>query len=141
MQRVISTKSRMRIRTSRIGPLTFTASAPIVDGTVSDSELTFTVRIDEVATGNPLLDPELHALIHRLTSGTLTFSGRRQGHSFRGQASAGDITIPLDLSADAGDAAMEVVGSSTFHDLHVPLPGMGHIEHLEVDIDGHLFLE
>lgn len=131
----------MHIRTNRIGLLSIHASAPVVDGTVSDTSLVFTVRIDQVATGNPLLDPELHALIHEITQGTLTFTGEKQAETFSGQATAGNITVPLTLRTSQTDGGPLVVqGSSRFSDVHVPLPGMGHIRHLEVDIDGHIHL-
>ena len=129
----------MHVRTNRIGLLTIHASAPVVDGEVSDSDLHFTVRIDQVDTGNPLLDPELHALIHQLTSGELTFTGRRDGQVYTGHAQAGDIVVPLSLSA-VGDTALEIAGSSQFSDVHLPLPGLGRIRHLAVDIDGRLHL-
>ena len=137
---VVSDASIMRIRTSRIGLLTIHATAPIVAGEISDSDLTFTVRLDEVSTGNPLLDPEVHALIHEITTGTLTFTGQRDGDTFTGKATAGQISVPLDLSAHEGEGVVAVAGTSTFSDLHVPLPGMGHVQHLEVDIDGNLHL-
>ncbi|MCU0277421.1 MAG: hypothetical protein MUE31_00860 [Candidatus Nanopelagicales bacterium] len=131
----------MHIRTNRLGLVSIQASAPVVDGRIWDAGLEFTVRIDRVSTGNPLLDPELHALIHQLTSGTLTFSGTRDGDTFTGTASAGDITIPLDLVSSSGpDGALAVTGASRFSDVHVPLPALGHIHHLEVDIYGHLRL-
>jgi hypothetical protein len=104
--------------------------------------LVFTVRIDRVATGNPVLDPELHALIRELTSGTLRFEGRRAGQGFDGTAIAGNITVPLKLSATPSESGpLRLEGRSSFADVHVPLPGMGHIKHLEVDIDGHIRLE
>lgn len=140
-RRVRGSDSTVQIRTSRIGLLTIHAVAPVVDGEVSDAELSFTVRIDEVSTGNPLLDPELHALIHEITSGTLQFVGQRAGEVYAGTASAGDITVPLSLALDPEQTTAQVRGSSTFSNLHVPLPGMGHIKHLQVDIDGHLHLE
>ncbi len=131
----------MHIRTNRIGLLSIHASAPVVGGRLSASDLEFTVRIDKVATGNPLLDPELHALIHQITQGTLTFSGTRDGDTFSGRATAGNIEVPLDLKrTETSDGALEVRGTSRFSDIHVPLPGLGHIKHLEVDIDGHLHL-
>ena len=131
----------MNIRTNRIGLLTIHASAPVVSGQISDSHLDFTVRIDQVATGNPLLDPELHALIHQLTSGVLSFSGTRRGDTFSGHASAGNIEVPLDLvRGETPDGALIVTGKSQFTDVHVPLPGLGHIRHLEVEIDGSLRL-
>ncbi|MEZ5186952.1 MAG: hypothetical protein R2720_14510 [Candidatus Nanopelagicales bacterium] len=139
--RTIGDGSRMNIRTNRIGLVTIQATAPVVDGRISDSHLEFTVRIDQVVTGNPLLDPELHALIHQLTNGTLLFAGTRRGDTFSGSASAGTIEVPLDLvGSRSSDGAVEVVGKSQFSDVHIPLPGLGHIHHLEVDIDGNLRL-
>jgi hypothetical protein len=139
-RRIVSDHSVMKVSTSRIGLLSIHATAPVVDGTVSDDHLSFTVRIDEVNTGNPLLDPELHALIHQITSGTLTYSGSRTSGGFAGQAQAGEITVPLHLSTSSADGGLDVAGTSQFRDVHVPLPGMGHIRHLEVDIDGRLHL-
>lgn len=131
----------MNVRTSRVGLLTIHATAPVVDGVITDSSLEFTVRIDEVATGNPLLDPELHTLIHQITRGTLRFTGAKDGGAFTGEATAGGITVPLTLEAtESADGPLVVQGSSQFSDVHVPLPGLGHIKHLEVDIDGHIHL-
>ncbi len=140
-RKVVGAGSQMQIRTNRIGLLTIHATAPVIDGMLSETTLEFTVRIDEVITGNPLMDPELHTLIHRITRGTLTFSGDRRGKAFSGEAQAGDITVPLTLTASgSGDGPLLVKGSSQFSEVHVPLPGLGHIRHLEVDIDGYLHL-
>ncbi|MEZ5118651.1 MAG: hypothetical protein R2686_01945 [Candidatus Nanopelagicales bacterium] len=137
---VVSDGSHMNIRTNRIGLLSIHATAPVVDGVLSEQELEFTVRIDRVETGNPLLDPELHALIHQITSGTLIFRGQRSGEVFSGSAKAGSITVPLDLRASDAGSGLELDGRSEFSDVHVPLPGLGHIRHLEVDIDGRIHL-
>lgn len=139
-RQILGERSSMHIRTNRLGLLAIHATAPVVNGTVSDTDLHFTVRIDQVDTGNPLLDPELHALIHELTSGELTFTGRRDGEVYSGQAQAGNIVVPLALSAADGAGMLQVEGNSSFSDVHVPLPGLGHIRHLEVDIDGRLHL-
>jgi hypothetical protein len=137
---VVSDGSQMHIRTNRIGLLSIHATAPVVAGVLSEQELEFTVRIDRVATGNPLLDPELHALIHQITSGTLVFRGRRSGEVFSGSAKAGDITVPLDLATDVSGEGLSLRGRSQFSDVRVPLPGLSHIRHLEVDIDGRIYL-
>jgi len=146
----------MHIRTNRIGLLSIQASAPVVAGTWTDTHLEFTVRIDQVTTGNPLLDPELHLLIGELTGGTLAFAGRQNGTAgsgtastgtarcellYSGTASAGDITVALSLLATpVGDRRLDLTGKSSFSDVRTPLPGLGYVEHLEVDIDGHLDL-
>lgn len=141
-RKVLSDGSRMHVRTNRLGLVSIQATAPVLDGEVSDTTLTFTVRIDQVTTGNPLLDPELHALIREITRGTLTFSGERSGDTFEGRAQAGSIVVPLSLNTHgAADGPLEISGSSQFADVHVPLPGLGHIKRLVVDIDGRLHVE
>lgn len=72
-RKVVSDGSQMNVRTNRLGLLSIHATAPVIDGEVSESALNFTVRIDQVVTGNPLLDPELHALIREITRGILTY--------------------------------------------------------------------
>lgn len=139
-RKVVSDGSRMNVRTNRLGLLSIHATAPVIDGEVSESALNFTVRIDQVVTGNPLLDPELHALIREITRGILTYSGQRNGDAFDGQATAGSLIVPLTLNT-SGTGPLEVSGSSQFSDVHVPLPGLGHIKHLVVDIDGRLHVE
>lgn len=129
----------MHVRTNRIGLISLQAYAPVINGEMTDSRLEFTVRIDQVSTGNPLLDPELQALIHQVTSGTLTFIGDLTGDVYDGHAQAGSIIVPLALSA-TGDAPVNLSGRSQFTDVRLPLPGLSHISHLEVDIDGHLHL-
>ncbi len=141
-RKVLSDGSQMNVRTNRLGLLTIHATAPVIDGEVSDTTLSFTVRIDQVATGNPLLDPELHALIREITRGTLTFSGTHNGQAYEGRATAGSIAVPLSLTAHGSpEGPLDVSGSSQFSDVHVPLPGLGHIKHLVVDVDGRLHID
>ena len=139
-RQVIPDGSSMHVRTSRIGLLAIEATAPVVAGSWSPSDLSFTVRIDAVNTGNPLLDPELHALVHRVTSGQLDYTGRGDGPGFSGEATAGDIRVPLDLQTTDSDQGLQIAGTTTFQNLRLPLPGMGHVRHLEVHITGHIVL-
>lgn len=138
-RRLVGADSQITVRTNRIGLASIHARAPVVAAVVSRSRLEFTVGIAQVVTGNPLLDPELHALIHRITDGTLIFTGRGDGEVFTGQANAGTISVPLSLRATASATGpLHVAGSCAFSDVRTPLPGLGHIPHLEVNIDGHL---
>ncbi len=141
--------STITLRTSRLGLLSVHAHAPVVEGQVDiangEVSLTFVVAIDQVSTGNPLLDPEVHALVNSGSDGKLTFTG--SGASLAevtGHASAGNVTVPLELAArpqrDDGEMPLELSGKTTFRDIHVPLPGMGHISHIDIDIKGLLTL-
>lgn len=142
--------STITLKTSRVGLMSFHAHAPVVDGTVrigeGDVEVQFDVAIDQVATGNPLLDPEVHALVRAQSDGRLRFQGRGSDFgALTGTASAGTISIPLELTADqpqtSGDGAdLQINGQTSFSNIHVPLPGLGHIKHIEIDISGVLTL-
>ena len=149
----VSGDSTISLRTSRIGLVGILAHAPVVDGSARISEgdvsLEFVVAIDRVSTGNPLLDPEVHALVHSGSDGRLVFSGSgAELAAVSGQAKAGNITVPLELdaTADVDNAAADdpmqlaVKGTAVFRDIHVPLPGMGHIRQVEIDISGLITL-
>lgn len=142
--------SSIRLKTSRIGLMSFHAHAPVTDGLVriadGDVELEFAVAIDQVATGNPLLDPEVHALVKSQSDGQLRFKGSGSAlNSLTGTASAGTITVPLELTAQrksgsAGADDLALTGRTSFTDIHVPIPGIGHIKHIDIDIEGLLTL-
>jgi hypothetical protein len=145
---VLGEESTISLKTSRVGLLSIHAKAPVVDGQVriadGQVEMTFVVAIDQVNTGNPLLDPEVHALVRSGSDGKLTFSGAGSAlQELNGRASAGNITVPLELSATPGDAHQEgwhISGQTSFQDIRLPLPGLGHIKHIDVDITGLLSL-
>lgn len=145
----LGSHSDITLRTSRLGLLSVHAHAPVVEGQVDidngEVSLTFVVAIDQVSTGNPLLDPEVHALVNSGSDGKLTFTG--SGASLAevtGHASAGNVTVPLELAArpqrEDGEMPLELSGKTTFRDIHVPLPGMGRIRHIDIDIKGLLKL-
>lgn len=144
-QWTLADQSTIALKTSRVGLLSFHAHAPVVSGQVSlDPEnvsVEFVVAIDRVSTGNPLLDPEVHALVNSGSDGTLTFSGTGKDLAeVTGHATAGNVTVPLELSGTASAAAdavdLQIDGRTQFTDIHLPLPGLGHIKHIDIDING-----
>lgn len=145
----LTNESTISLKTSRIGLLSVHAHAPVVGGTASIGDghvrLQFVVAIDRVSTSNPLLDPEVHALVKSSSDGTLTFIGTGATLTgVTGQASAGNVTVPLSLAATpepTGDTwDLDLTGRTQFRDIHVPLPGMGHIHEVDVDISGLITL-
>lgn len=145
----LANESTITMKTSRIGLFGIHAHAPVVDGTarIEDGEVTleFIVAIDQVSTGNPVLDPEVHALVHSGSDGRLTFTGTGATLAeVTGHASAGNVKVPLELSAASApggdDLHLQVTGRTSFTDLHLPLPGMSHIHQIDVDIEGLLTL-
>lgn len=149
----LAEESTITMKTSRIGLMALHAKAPVVGGTavIADGEVTleFVVAIDKVSTGNPLLDPEVHALVSNGSDGTLTFTGTGANLAeVNGHAKAGNITVPLELVAapkadpvgHEGPIEVALQGRTSFQDLHLPLPGLGHIKHIDIDISGLITL-
>ncbi len=145
----LTSESTISLKTSRIGLLSVHAHAPVVGGTASVGDghvrLRFEVAIDRVRTGNPLLDPEVHALVNSSSDGILTFTGTGATLTgVSGEASAGNVTVPLSLAAspqpDGDTWNLDLTGRTQFRDIHVPLPGMGHIHEVDVDISGLITL-
>ena len=141
----VSPDSRISLKTSRIGFVTIHAKAPVLDGTVDIAAgsvtLVFAVAIDQVSTGNPLLDPEVHALVKSGSDGRLVFTGTGGSlEGLSGSATAGTITVPLELSGDPETSAdsmdLQISGTTEFNDIHLPLPGMGPLKLLAVAIVG-----
>ncbi len=145
-------KGSIRMKTSRIGLFTITASAPIVGGTAdwssADAVLTFQVGINEVTTGNPLLDPEVHALVAKGSDGVLTFTGTGTVNgddiAFAGIAKAGNVEVSLQLTGlvagENADRDVSISGTATFSDIQLPLPGLSNVNHIDVYIVGELKL-
>lgn len=145
----LADQATISMKTSRIGLFAIHAHAPVVDGTakIEDGEVTleFIVAIDQVSTGNPVLDPEVHALVHSGSDGRLIFSGSGATLAeVTGHAVAGNVKVPLELaaasSAGGDDLHLQVTGRASFTDIHLPLPGMGHIHQVDIDIEGLLTL-
>lgn len=145
----LANQSTITMKTSRIGLFGIHAHAPVVDGKarIEDGEvmLEFIVAIDQVSTGNPVLDPEVHALVHSGSDGRLTFSGTGATLAeVTGHAVAGNVKVPLELAASpstaSDDLLLQVTGRASFTDLHLPLPGMSHIHQVDIDIEGLLTL-
>jgi len=145
----LADQSTIALKTSRVGLMSFHAHAPVVRGSVvlspENVQVEFVVAINEVSTGNPLLDPEVHALVRSGSDGTLTFSGTGASLAeVTGHATAGNITVPLELSGNASASSdlvdLQIDGKTEFRDIHLPLPGLGHIKHIDIDINGLLTL-
>lgn len=142
--------STFALKTNRIGLFAIHASAPVssAQATVTSSRTTLRmdVNIAKVSTGNPLLDPEVHALVMKSSDGSLVFEGHGadlvQGIS--GEAAAGNVTVPLTLTGgsqlDGDDLELPLLGTAVFRDLHLPLPGLGHVKELRINIEGLLRL-
>ena len=107
-----------------------------------------TIALDRVKTGNFLTEHAARAFIAGYRAHDLVYTGSgNQGSdrtSVRGPAKAGsiDVEIELVLSPVGSDwdsmSELEIVGSAGFGTVHIPLPGVGTVDDLVIDIDARL---
>lgn len=110
--------------------------------------LDLTIALDQVKTGNFLTEHAARAFIAGYKAHDLVYQGRGQWPSepvsVRGPARAGAIDVEIELtvapvSADWDSMSeIEIVGTAGFGTVHIPMPGLGTIDDLVVDIDARL---
>lgn len=143
----------VRLRnTQGSGLMSLDVSAPVRGGELrvgsSHLLLDLTIALDQIKTGNFLTERAARAFIAGYKAHDLVYEGR--GHwpsepvNVRGSAKAGsiDVEIELTVSPVAADwdsmAEIEIVGTAGFGTVHIPMPGLGTIDDLVVDIDARL---
>lgn len=127
--------------------------APIRSGqlhvTARSLTLDLVIAMDKVKTGNFLTEAAIRSFLAGYRAQDLVYqgSGAHSGAQAQitGQASAGtlDLTIALSVSflGGAHPTEIELVGSTSFGTVTIPLPGVGTIDDLQVDVDARLALE
>ena len=143
----------VRLRSGRIGLVSVDVSAPVASGLlhVSADEITLTLNLalDQLKTGNFLLQSAARSIVTRNKAHELVYSGKGpvgEIWSVTGIARAGSIEVDLDLtitpiaSATAPMGQIEIVGSANMGTVHLPIPGMGTVEDFSFDVDAKLAL-
>ena len=143
----------VRLRSGRVGLLSVDVSAPVAGGllqiTAQEIHLTLNLALDQLKTGNFLLQSAARSVVTRYQAHTLVYSGKGpvgEIWSVTGIARAGSIEVELDLtitpiaSASAPIGEIEIVGSANMGTVHLPIPGMGTIEDFSFDVDAKLAL-
>ena len=134
------------------GLMTLDVSAPVRGGELrvqsTDLRLDLTIALDQIKTGNFLTEHAARAFIAGYKAHDLVYQGRGQWPgepvSVRGLAKAGSIDVEIELTVTpvAGNwdsmAEIEIVGTAGFGTVHIPMPGLGTIDDLVVDIDARL---
>lgn len=150
---VLSREGNIHLRTGRIGFFKMNASAPIVGGEADwskqDASLTVLIGINEVNTGNRLMDSQVRNLVAGGSDGVLTFHGEGNvgddAVDFEGSAWAGDVKVPMSLVGEPTDVGgderdLSITGQAVFSDIKIPIPGLSHIDKIEVTVEGLLKL-
>lgn len=140
----------VRLRSGRIGLVSVDVRAPVVEGSFSidDGELALSLRLrlDQLRTGNPLLQMAARSLVTGHGAHTLAYDGRgpvSEPWQVAGTATAGDIVLDLVLEVTSIQerdqiAALEISGSATVGTVHLPLPGLGTVDDFAFDVEGRL---
>lgn len=127
-------------------------SAPVRQGQLrlqpAHVVLDLTIALDRIKTGNFLTEHAARAFIsgYRVHDLVYAGSGKRSSEpiSVRGPARAGAIDVDIELTVSPVDAdwdamaEIEIVGSAGFGTVHIPIPGVGTVDDLVIDIDARL---
>ena len=143
----------VRLRSGRVGLMSVDVSAPVASGllqiTAQEITVTLNLALDQLKTGNFLLQSAARSIVTRNKANELVYSGKGpvgEIWSVTGIARAGSIEVELDLtitpiaSATSPMGEIEIVGSANMGTVHLPIPGMGTIEDFSFDVDAKLAL-
>ena len=134
------------------GLMNLDVSAPVRAGSLrverSALHLDLTIGLDQIKTGNFLTEHAARAFIAGYRAHDLVYAGRGTWPSepvnVRGPATAGQIDVEIELTVTPVDtdwdamSEIEIVGTAGFGTVHIPIPGVGTVDDLVVDIDARL---
>ena len=134
------------------GLLDLDVSAPVRSGQLMISgahvSLDLTVALDKVKTGNFLTEHAARAFLAGYRAHDLVYAGKGGRGSdttlVRGPAKAGNVDIEIELAVTPVDvdwdsmSEIEIVGSAAFGTVDIPIPGVGSVKDLVVEIDARL---
>ena len=141
----------VRLRSGKVGLINVDVSAPVSGGelhvTGENVEFTLLLALDELRTGNFLVQAAARTLVTRHDARVLPYSGTGPSSGapwvVTGNAVAGnaDVEIVLPVSAVGTTHPLdeiEIAGSASFGTVHLPLPGMGTVDDFMIDLDAKL---
>jgi hypothetical protein len=144
----------VRLRSGRIGLVSIDVKAPVSGGelrlTADAVQLTLRLALDELKTGNFLMQGAARSIVGRNDAHVLTYAGEGLDTGIpwhvTGHAKAGSVDVELTLaitpSGPAADpmAEIDVEGSASMGRVHLPLPGLGTVDDFAFDVDGRFAL-
>lgn len=144
----------VRLRSGRIGLVNVDVSAPVASGDLRATDehvhLGLRLALDELRTGNFVVQAAARALVMRHDAHVLAYSGKGPSSEspwvVSGRAIAGNVDVGIELTitpiGPTHDplAEIEIVGTASFGRVHVPLPGMGTVDDFSIDLDARLAL-
>lgn len=146
----------VRLRNGQGGGLmNMDVSAPVRSGQLAIAktklQLDLTIALDQIKTGNFLTEHAARAFIAGYRAHDLVYagSGKHGGDAVTvtGPAKAGAVDVEIELSVSPVGAdwdsmsELEIIGSADFGTVHIPIPGVGTVNDLVVEIDAKLFVK
>lgn len=145
----------VRLRSGRIGLVSVDVTAPVTGGELTVAggtcRLTLRLALDQLRTGNFLMQAAARTLVTRHDAHVLSYDGNGpaadSGWDVAGHATAGDVDLELTLRVTGIDpgpdpmAEIELVGSANVGTVHLPLPGLGTVEDFSFDVDARLRMQ
>jgi len=128
--------------------------APVRSGSLqivdSIATMDLVLALDKLKTGNFLTEAAARTFISGYKAQDLVFngSGPHNGSAYgsaydvSGNAVAGEIDVQMSIVlTSVGNSAqpeVELTGSAQFGTVHIPLPGIGTVENMNIEIDARL---
>jgi len=124
--------------------------APVRSGTLhivdSIATMNLVLALDKLKTGNFLTETAARTFISGYKAQDLVFkgSGPHNGNAYdvSGNAVAGELDVQMTLIvtsvSNTAQPEVELMGSAQFGTVHIPLPGIGTVENMNIEIDARL---
>ena len=145
----------VRLRSAQgSGFMDLDVTAPVRAGQLrlagDDLHLDLTIALDKIKTGNFLTEHAARAFIAGYRAHDLVYAGsgsrKTSAANITGAAKAGSIDVSIELLVTPiGDgwhsmSEIEIAGNAGFGRVHIPIPGVGTVDDLVVDIDARLLV-
>jgi hypothetical protein len=144
----------IRLVSQRVGLVSLDVTAPLVMGRLDldgeKSELQLQLSLNNLKTGNFLMQGAARSLVKRFDGDALVFDAVGTGGAFpwhvAGIAHSGHVDVPLDVNAspDGGDddpmSRLHVSGTAVMEEVNIPIPGIGRIKDFTFSVEGRFGL-
>jgi hypothetical protein len=140
----------VRLKSGNSGLMNLDVKAPVRSGTLhvvsSIATINLVLALDKIKTGNFLTEAAAKAFFGSYNAKDLVYTGEgpQEGSGFQvsGSASAGTLDLSIALTITGVQSAphpeVELTGAASFGTVHIPLPGIGTVDDMQIDIDAKL---
>jgi hypothetical protein len=145
----------IRLTSQRVGLVSLDVTAPVVVCQLNlaeeTAELVLQLSLNELKTGNFLMQGAARALVRKFDGDALTFDATGAGGpapwAVAGIAHSGHVDVPLEIKASpvgpGGDpmSHLHLTGTAVMEEVNIPLPGIGRIKDFTFAVEGRVGLD